>query len=536
MPYTYYLPDEQNRKITCETENNAVVIIGANGAGKSHLGAWMEQQNLQEIHRIGAQRKLNFNENITLKSYSEAEDLVFYGYTGSGTYKLSKGQRWNDGKSYTTQLLDDFENILAALIALENNENRLFAEECKQAELNRKLHPPAPKTVTDKLLGIWNEVFPQRQLRLKDSKFYAVLNQNGKEIEYPATQMSDGERSVLYFAAQILCVPQGKTLIMDEPELHLHRSLMNRLWIALEAARKDCLFIYITHDTQFATRHSHADKIWVQEYNGSHWKLQKIENSDLPEELLLDLMGNRKNVIFVEGDKNSYDTQLYSAIYRDYYVVPCGSCTQVIARTKAFKQNPLLHHCQVYGIIDRDYRSEYEISKYKECGIFTIDVAEVENLFLVEGLVRAVAEHQALNADEVFSKVKKYVIKDRFEKQMEKQICQSVVSQIKYQLNTAEISKKSETEARTSLEAALKAIDFDAIKTEQEKKFNDVKDSGSYADVLCVFNEKNLLPSVGRFFGLPNNAYCCLVLRLLSTPYRDTIINALLPYTPTELS
>ena len=92
-------------------------IIGANGAGKSKLGAWIEQQDLENIHRIGAQRNLNFNENITLKSYSQAEDIVFWG-TAEENQKNGKGYRWEWGKSYTTKLMNDFEDVLAALIAL----------------------------------------------------------------------------------------------------------------------------------------------------------------------------------------------------------------------------------------------------------------------------------------------------------------------------------------------------------------------------------------------------------------------------------
>lgn len=72
----YWLPDERGEKIDKETENNSVIIIGANGSGKSKLGAWIEQQDLEKVHRIGAQRKLSFDKNIQLKSYEEAENLV----------------------------------------------------------------------------------------------------------------------------------------------------------------------------------------------------------------------------------------------------------------------------------------------------------------------------------------------------------------------------------------------------------------------------------------------------------------------------
>lgn len=82
--------------------------------------------------------------------------------------------------------------------------------------------------------------------------------------------MSDGERVGLYLMAQSLCVPSDKTIIIDEPEIHLHRSIMNRLWEAIEAEREDCFFIYITHDTQFASNHKNSKKYGPRDLMVSH--------------------------------------------------------------------------------------------------------------------------------------------------------------------------------------------------------------------------------------------------------------------------
>ena len=347
--------------------------------------------------------------------------------------------------------------------------------------------------------------------------------------------MSDGERAVLYLAAQVLCVPQNKTLIIDEPEVHLHRSIMNRLWVALEKYRPDCFFIYITHDTQFAAAHGQSDKIRIKEYDGTNWKLEKILDNELPEELLFDILGSRKNVLFVEGEKSSYDTQLYTVLYPDYYVIACGSCTQVIARTKAFRNNPTLHHCEVYGLIDLDYRSDYEIEKYKEDHIYTLNVAEVENLFLVEELIRLFANHLERNPDEVFANIKDYVINSRFAKQIKKQICQSVVARLKYELASIELSKKNDDEAKSSLDTAIQSIDYENTKSDQEAKFREPLDKTDYAGVLRVFNEKGLSNSIGRFFGLDNKVYCSTILALLNGKMHGEIVDALVKYLPTEI-
>lgn len=536
MAFTYYLPDTTGTMGKNETESNSVIIIGANGSGKSKLGAWMEQQNMMEVHRIGGQRNLNFSENIPLQNYTQAEDAVFFGTTNeANVLKASKFWRWKDGKEYTTTLLNDFGNVLAALIALTNNENAKYVDACKKAEREGKEKPATTKSALDKLIDVWNEIFQQRNLRMEDSKFITYFKKNGKEVEYSSNQMSDGERAVLYLTTQVLCVPENKTLIIDEPELHLHRSIMNRLWHALENCRPDCLFIYITHDTEFASLHSASDKIWIKEYDGENWTFAKIEETDLPEDLLFDILGSRKNVLFVEGESSSYDTQLYSAMYPDYHVVACGGCSQVISRTKAFKNCQALHDCDVYGIIDRDYRSDHEIEKYKEDNIYTLEVAEVENLFLVEELVREMSIAFGEDPEEVLHKAKDYIVQKRFSGQINKQICQSVVAYLKYRLSVAELSNKNGNEAKESLNALFQSLKYEQIEQAEAKRFKDALTSNDYKQVLRVFNEKSLVSFIASCLGLKDGVYCRKVIALLQGEKHDAIVAAIAPYLPSEI-
>ncbi|EEU4900066.1 hypothetical protein HET20_001887, partial [Campylobacter coli] len=43
--YIYNLPNESNEKQKLETNTNSIIIVGANGSGKSKLGAWMGKNN-----------------------------------------------------------------------------------------------------------------------------------------------------------------------------------------------------------------------------------------------------------------------------------------------------------------------------------------------------------------------------------------------------------------------------------------------------------------------------------------------------------
>lgn len=532
MEYIYWLPDENGVKDEKKTQNNAVIIVGANGSGKSKLGAWIEKLNLEGVHRIGAQRNLNFNENIQLKSYSEAKDYFFYGHINHNKNMY----RWANNH-YTTTLINDYDYVLAALLAIRNNENDNYIKLCKEAEKKKQIKPDVPETTIDKLINIWDEVLPHRTIFVDDSKFYAKVNKDRDESKYIATEMSDGERAVLYLTAQVLCVPQKKILIIDEPEIHLHRSIMDRLWITLEKYRQDCLFIYITHDLDFAAAHGNADKYWVKEFNGTNkWVYDKIESSDnLPEKLMLEILGSRRSVLFVEGDRNSYDFQLYSKLFSKYLVIPCGGCPQVIARTKAFNSSPMLHGYKVYGLIDRDYRSDTEINSYKNSNIYVLNVAEVENLFLVEEVIRIIAKQFGDDEADAFHRVKDFVINTKYSNMIDHQICQCAVYEMKYRLSCIEISKTNDADVKRSIQEELNKIDYDDIRREKEKVFYNALDNKDYKEVLRIFNEKGIAAEVGRLIGIEKREYQRKVINLLQGDCNEALVAAIKNYLPAEI-
>lgn len=487
-----------------------------------------------KTHRISAQRSLTFGKYIQLRSYEQASNLLLYGIENESQ---EHDERWMwDGEkfNYTSSLLNDYEYVLSALVAKQSKQNEEFVNDCKQRESQFTNHNKVPEMVLDKLHSIWNMIFPHREINIVDGKVIASLKQNKDHIEYNGRDMSDGERVALYLIAQCLCVPENKIIVIDEPEVHLHRSIIDKMWSAIEAEREDCFFIYITHDTNFAANHKNSDKIWIKEYDGTNWKYEKVENSSLPEQLLLDILGNRKPVIFVEGTNDSYDTKLYSEIYKEYYVIGCGSCNSVISQTKAMNNNPQLHHLTCFGLIDRDYRSDYEINSYKKDNIYTLKVAEVENLFLVEELLNLINDILEFSNNDNVKQLKGYII-DRFSKNIEKQICESIVSEIKFKLTTINILTKNECEVKNSLERELKNISYEEIKTTCTERFNQILNSKCYRDILRVFNCKSLSTSIGHFFNVENNKYRDLILRQIKGKKSTEIINAIIPYLPVEI-
>lgn len=52
--YKYKLPTINGGSKEYITITNSIIIIGENGSGKSKLGAWIEDQDTDIVHRIGA--------------------------------------------------------------------------------------------------------------------------------------------------------------------------------------------------------------------------------------------------------------------------------------------------------------------------------------------------------------------------------------------------------------------------------------------------------------------------------------------------
>lgn len=535
MSFTYHLPADDTQTSSYSTDVNSIVIIGANGSGKSRLGAWIEKNDFQHTHRIGAQRSLLFGNYIQQKSYEESAHKLT---VGSDSPRNDHNQRWTwDGEkyNYTSSLLNDYEDVLSAIWAKKVKQESDYVQQCKECDSLGHAHSKVPEMVTDVLYRIWSSVFPHRSIRLDDGKVIAFFKDGNNTIEYKGREMSDGERVALYLICQALCVPDSKTIIIDEPELHLHRSIMNRLWSAVERERPDCLFIYITHDTEFAANHVQSDKIWVKSYDGKKWDYSLIEDSQLPSQLLFDIMGNRRKVLFVEGTSNSFDTLLYTQIFSNYYVVACGSCSKVIEQTKAMRTNSQLHHLECFGLIDRDYRSDNEISALAANGIYTLSVAEVENLFIVEELLDVVNQLQAFPDRSAVDNVKNFIIETRFKNNLQKQILSASIAELKYQLSILDVSGSDDTTVKNAISNFFGNLDFSQIKAPIEEKFKSAYQSHDYKQILMLFNCKALKDSIGQYFQLNNRSYCSYIIRQLNGPQSESIKQALLPYLPREI-
>lgn len=523
------LPNRNGHKANELIEfDKPIVMVGSNGSGKSRLGVWIEQNNTNfVIHRISAHRALNLPDFAAIKSLEESINELLFGngapQYANAQYKL--GHKWQNQP--LTVLQNDYDKVLTSLFALSAKRDRDYVKACQQDVSEKKL--PIPKSVIETLIDIWNDVLPHREIRLNDSK--VTVNNKGKS--YHGKDMSDGERVSLYLIGQCLSIPTNAILIIDEPELHLHKALMSRLWNKIEEVRNDCKFIYITHDLDFAATRTKACKIWVKTFeNENIWTWEEVpEVEDLPERLILEILGSRKPILFVEGDKGSYDFEIYQYVFPDYTIVPRTGASKVIESTKALRANPSLHQIHANGLIDRDYRSNEEIEILRNSGIFVVDVAEIENLLCIPPLLKIVAENQVKNVDETLKRVTDFVI-NKLKDDFERQVSFRSALEINYKLNAYNQKAVGKDNLKKAINELTSTIDVDEIYNRNTALYQRIIDNNDLVSALKFYTNKGLLPSISPIFSLANKEYANLIIRLLKTERKKAIVEALKLFLP----
>lgn len=516
-----------------------IIILGANGAGKTRFSVKIESLNDKSfsnyqlipgifIHRLSAQKKLSISDSISILDNESAKKNLYLG--GIDEYATKKERRFYSHPE--TNMIDDYNEALSLLFSEANRELQEEHNKYKKAFESNRVTPSPITTVVEKVTAIWNELLPHRTIDLSGNGVHV----NFEDKRYHGKEMSDGERVMLYMICQVLVQRTHTLLIIDEPELHIHKSIVNKLWALLEKERQDCIFMYITHDLDFATSHSNAKTIWIKSYDGDKWEYELLDSNDyeeLPQGLLYEIIGTRQKILFVEGDKNSYDHQLYSEIYgpQGYHVISCGSCKDVIRLVKAKRTYEKLKAIDVYGIIDRDFRNESEIEALKEDGIYCLSVAEVENLFVVPELLEIM--ENALACDKGIATQAKDFIKSLYEQNKESQIALALAQEIKFNLSIFDLGKEKCTahQIKEKIDETYSTENIGSIIDKNRAIFDEAK---SVEEILKVFNFKSMSKKIGDKLGITSKDYPKRVLNLIRKRGDDGLaaIEAIKKYTP----
>jgi hypothetical protein len=494
-------------------EFNQLVVVGANGSGKTRFGSKIEQTYIGQTHRVSAQKSLSFPKDVSPKSKKRAEIEFVYGHYYENQneqyhFQTKGGNRW--GGNFNTHLLNDYEKLLVLLHTEEYEESLNY----KEGRIEK------PITKLDRVQHIWEAVLPHRKL-LKRAGVVEAYPSGQQDGKYNAAEMSDGERVIFYLVGEVICAPNNSIMIIDEPEIHIHRSLVKNLFDLIEIERPDCTFVYLTHDIDFAFTRQSAVKIWAKSFDGNGtWDYEFLDDhSPIPEQLYLEVLGSRKPVIFLEGDSSSIDYELYEQVYSKHTIKPLGSCEKVIQTVKAFNEQNNFHHLESFGIIDRDRRPLADIPKLNSAKIWVLDTAEAENLLLLEDVVKIVAVHMGKDPEDVWKQVKSNLI-GFFKTEMESQILLHFKEAIRRKfLGLTDFASKEINVAVEEIDLAYASVDKPKIYDEVKQEFETVVAKSDYEAILRLFNLKNAL--------IPQSKVCELTGIRNKEEYRKMIVTIL---------
>lgn len=457
-----------------------ITLIGANGSGKTRFMEEMSELNADRAYYLSA----------LSATFPEREES-----TRPGSIDALYRQAVRQQSYMRTDAVSELDKLIYMVFA-DELEYLLDLKENVSIDNNKRIKLRTTKL--DKIRRLWEKIFPGNRIRRHQGTLMFTTTSGDDVIS--AKRLSQGEKTVLYYIAAVLYAPQDAVIFIDSPTLFIHHSILSELWTSIEQLRPDCVFVYNSVDVDFVTTRSQNSCIWIKSFDSVAvtWDYEVMRNTPLSEDLLVELAGSRRPVLFIEGDaQHSIDAKLYALVFSGWTVRPLGSCNKVIETTRTFNDLKYMHHLQSRGIVDRDRRTEIEVDYLRRKEILVPDVAEVENIFLLEPVIRIMAKRRGRDAEKIVRRVRKEVIRS-FKQHADEQALQHVRHKVKRDVET-------KIDARftciTALETHLKSLIF---KLQPRKNYNMLREKFAvmvrdedYEGILRVFNHKPMLPDSG---------------------------------------
>lgn len=329
-----------------------VFLVGANGVGKSTLMQRFAAQHNGKVRRITAHRQVWFNSNtidLTPASREQSERNIL-------NQDAQPQARWRDDYASARSQVTIFD-----LIDSENVEARKIADAARAGNLQEVedlAKSQSPMSKLNDILRIAN-----LDIKIKVDQGSKLLAERENSPAYSIAELSDGERNALLIIANVLTAPENNLILLDEPERHLHRSIVSPLLTTLLSYRNDCAFVISTHDISLPLDQDKASVLLARKYshNPQGWDVDFIPILDkLDTQAAEAVLGSRRKILFIEGTKSSLDLQIYQILYPDISIKPVGSCVEVERMVKGLNSSSDIHWISAYGLIDKDNREQSE--------------------------------------------------------------------------------------------------------------------------------------------------------------------------------
>ena len=368
-----------------------VFILGRNGTGKSALVNSLAAKWREKVLYMPGSRPSYFdNESLSMTPASRLEFTATQKH-----YDSQPDTRWKSMLGTTRN-----EKAIHDLHAAETQykldaANQIKAEGSNSPAIARLQADKSPLDIVNALLAQANLAV---QLTVAGGELRAM--QGGSLYSY--ARMSDGERCALVIAAEVVAAKAGMVFLLDEPELHLHSSIVVALIKALILERPDCGFVVCTHQLELPAAVKGGeivlvrDSVWIDGKIVS-WDVDVIHDSEqIPEWLWIDVIGARRKILFIEGNnKTSLDQPTYALLFPKVSLRPCESCKDVVRAVKGLRDVEGVHRAKAFGLIDHDGMSPEHMSNFEDSGIYPLPIFAVESLIYSLEVQAAVAKQQA---------------------------------------------------------------------------------------------------------------------------------------------
>jgi ABC-type cobalamin/Fe3+-siderophores transport system ATPase subunit len=366
-------------------------LLGANGTGKSSLMFRFASQNGANVRKISAHRQTWMNSDaLDMTPQSKIQTEIHIN---------------NEDKQNTARYRDQFAAQRASMTVYEliDAQNMRFQKIGEAVDSGKMDEAAQASKETEAPISIINELLGQSNIPItisveKNQKI--VASKNGSP-PFSAAQLSDGERNALLVAGAVLTAPANSLLLIDEPERHLHRSIISPLLRLLFGCRSDCAFVVSTHDHDLPLDNASSQTVLVRscDYNGPNptsWEADLLSNElNIDDILRRDLLGARRQILFVEGTEESIDKPLYSIIFPMVSIVPKGSCREVEQSVVGLNAGQELHWLRAFGIADSDALDDERVASMKDNGVFAVPYYSVEAIYFHPRVIEFISQRRA---------------------------------------------------------------------------------------------------------------------------------------------
>lgn len=452
-------------------EKKTVVFVGPNGCGKTTLlRNLINATGEDQIGYYPADRLLVIND-----SYNPERDFATFSKSYQNADKYASDI---DNQSQAHYIVQQINQTITLFEKKRATEMDLYAKGKLRLE----------DSLTEKILGIWNELIKDRILFSEGALKVQTLG----GTEYPIKYLSSGEKSIFYFLACIFLKEKKSYYFVDEPENNLNPSIVSKLWDIIEKHREGSIFVYLTHDSNFVASRINSKLFWIEKYDGTEWVYKPLpENDNLPQHLMVALVGNREPVLFCESqDEYKYDDIVFKMMFPEFKVIPAAGCDAVIAKVKAYSIAGLPQ--KAFGIIDCDYKDQSYLGGQETDGIFHLPFFEIENFLFSEEIITGVIATFSRDKENAFANLKS-ALKNDFISKKEQWIIRKIAFRLRETFFTGKIMRlKDFPELKVEYTSFSSSVDLDALHASYEAEIQRVIDADDYNTLLRYYDNKGI--------------------------------------------